>query len=68
MADECIHGMEPDWCATCKHGPERADPVLIEATFRARYEGECRGCNLPFGVGAVVHRLSNGGYVHKGCE
>lgn len=65
---ECIHGLDTDWCATCKHGPARAERESVEVTFRARYEGDCNGCDLPIYVGQVVHRLSSGRYVHRGCE
>ena len=46
----------------------RRIPATIEATFYARYDGQCPGCNLPIHVGSVVHRLSDERYVHQGCE
>lgn len=66
---ECIHGLDEAWCATCLHGPARRDqPPTIEATFRARYEGQCSGCDLPINPGQTIHKLSNDRYVHEGCQ
>lgn len=66
--DECPHGLDR-WCSICLHGVSKPDPIpTIEATFRARYDGECRGCDLSISVGQVVHKLSNGTYVHEGCQ
>ena len=65
---ECPHGLDTRWCGVCKHGPSKAEPVTIEATFRARYAGECPACDLPVDIGQTVHRLSNGRYVHDGCQ
>lgn len=66
--EECKHGLDPRWCAACKAPLPRHEQVDIEATFAARYEGQCSGCNLPIQVGQVVHRLSTEQYVHRGCE
>ena len=65
---DCPHGLDTAWCATCKHGPSKPSAVTIEATFRARYEGDCPGCSLPIHIGQVVHKLSNERYVHEGCQ
>lgn len=40
----------------------------ITATFAARYEGDCRRCDLPIYLGETIHRLSDDSYVHEGCE
>jgi hypothetical protein len=69
----CAHGMPtPASCVECMEdgglgAPARA-PLTVEATFKARYDGQCPGCNLPIVVGQVVHRLSNDSYVHQGCQ
>ena len=66
---ECPHGMgDPAWCSICKHGPVKVERPEIVATFRARYDGDCRGCSLPISVGQIVHKLSNDAYVHQGCQ
>ena len=65
---ECIHGLDEEWCATCKHGPERPARAEVEATFAARFDGECPSCGFPICTGQVIHRLTNERYVHQGCE
>ena len=65
---ECPHGLDTRWCGVCKHGVTKPEPVTIEATFRARYDGVCKGCDLYIGAGQTVHKLSTGAYVHQGCE
>lgn len=70
----CAHGFpSPASCVDCMEEgpvapPTASTPATIEATFRAKYDGHCTGCNLPVGIGQVVHRLSEGRYVHQGCE
>lgn len=65
---ECIHGLDDAWCSICKHGPTMPESVTIEATFSARFNGDCTSCDLPIYVGQTIHKLSNGRYVHRGCE
>lgn len=66
--DECPHGLDRRWCTTCLHGPaRRPTEVSVEATFPARYDGQCPRCDLPIAVGRVIHRLSDETYVHEGC-
>lgn len=66
---DCIHGLDSRWCSLCLHPEERKEKrPTVEATFFARYEGQCRGCNLAITAGQVIHRLSNDTYVHQGCE
>jgi hypothetical protein len=68
-ADECIHGLHPTWCAVCLHGVTKpAAPPTIEATFFARFEGQCHRCDLPIAKATVIHRLSDGSYCHEGCQ
>lgn len=74
MALACAHGFaSPASCIDCMENgpvapPTRPMPVDVEATFRAKFDGHCTGCNLPVSAGQVVHRLSDGRYVHQGCE
>lgn len=56
--DECPHGLDRRWCGVCLHGPSRPQPVTVEATFAARYEGHCSPCNLPISVGQVVSPIN----------
>lgn len=49
----------------CTHG---MPTLTVEATFVSRYDGHCSPCNLPIAVGQVICRLSDGRYVHEGCE
>lgn len=64
---ECIHGLEADWCAACKHPtPPSSAPVV--ATFKARYGGDCRGCEFPIVVGQVICLRSDDSYVHQDCR
>ncbi len=65
---ECPHGLDDLWCSLCLKRPSGSSTIEIEASFKARYEGDCSGCDLPIYVGQVVHRLSTGRYVHEGCE
>ncbi len=70
----CPHGMpSPPSCVSCMEDGPAAPPNVnrpptVEATFRARYDGHCNGCNLAISVGQVVHRLSDERYVHAGCQ
>lgn len=72
--DECIHDMDPDHCSICKHPSlRRKSTVEYGPVFTARFDGQCRGCNLPIHVGqAVVAGAPPNGltvhYVHEGCR
>ena len=67
--DECLHGLDARWCSICIHGVTKPEPApTIISTFRARFEGQCRRCDLPIALGSVIHRLSNETYVHEGCQ
>lgn len=65
--DECPHGLDSRWCGVCLHGPMRPQPVTVEATFAARFDGHCSPCNLPIAAGQIVSKLSDGRYVHREC-
>lgn len=64
---ECRHGLDTLWCLFCKY-PVLPPRATIEATFSAKFEGDCRGCNLPISKGQIIHRLSDDSYMHQGCE
>lgn len=69
MDDECIHGISGGTCAICKHGPRRRPKRDVMATFTARFDGQCPGCNLPIHAGIdVIHKMSDDTYLHQGCE
>lgn len=65
--NECIHGLEPDWCATCKRGPERVEPERIWSSFDARYDGQCPECNLPISVGQFCVKTTRERVLHRSC-
>lgn len=65
--DECKHGLDPRWCGVCIHGVSKPEPVTVETTFTARYDGFCGNCEGSFASGTRVSRLSNGRYVHESC-
>lgn len=48
--------------------PPKPPPITVEARFEAQYEGDCGPCNLPIQIGQPIARLSDGSYVHQGCE
>lgn len=67
--EDCRHGLDARWCSVCIHGVSKPEaPSTIIATFRSRYPGDCGGCRTPFGVGELIHWLSNETYVHVGCQ
>lgn len=69
----CPHGMpKPSTCLTCmEDGPVAPPTAKVRptpvATFTARFDGQCPGCNLPITPGQVIHCLSDMAYVHQGC-
>jgi hypothetical protein len=69
MTDDelCIHDLEPNTCSICLHGVQ-ATSLTIDAEFNAIYDGDCRGCDLAIVPGQRIYRLSDGAYVHRGCE
>jgi hypothetical protein len=70
---ECSHGMpSPASCTDCMYEgelapPPKPAPATIDSVFRASYEGQCPGCDLPIDVGQRIARMSNGGYLHFDC-
>lgn len=70
MTAECIHELNPAWCATCtpRAGAEVADQVPAKA-FQAAFAGTCAGCGDPIAVGDLIVGLGIGrGYAHGGCS
>lgn len=72
MIDECIHDLDPATCSTCKH-PRRQPHLTYGEPFRAQFDGQCHGCNLPIHSGQLIasRTASNDSdvtYVHQGCE
>jgi hypothetical protein len=64
---ECIHGLEAEWCATCKHGPERQEPERIDFVFDAKFEGQCPECDLPISIGQFCAKTTRSRTVHRKC-
>lgn len=66
---ECIHGMEPDWCSLCKVAVATSAqvPIVDGPTVRARYAGQCGGCNLPLRNGELIQHWTDGQWRHEGC-
>ena len=69
----CPHGFPSALsCVDCMYdegvGAEATPPATVEAVFAARFDGHCPGCNLGIHVGQTIAKLSDGRYVHKGCE
>lgn len=48
-------------------GAPAVDPVTVEATFSAKYPGECPSCGLAISEGQRIAKLSTERYVHVGC-
>jgi hypothetical protein len=69
VTDElCIHDLTPESCTICLHGVEDKPTLTIAHQFRARYDGDCWGCDFPIRPGQQCYRLSNESNVHRGCE
>lgn len=70
MAD-CLHGLDTEWCATCKYGPQkRGTEVHVSMPFIARYRGRCRDCDELIVVGDSVVTLTVDDHtstLHEGC-
>lgn len=64
---ECIHELDPQWCSTCKHGPERKTPEAFAMRFVARYDGDCTSCDLPIYVGQRAGKTTRGRTIHEDC-
>lgn len=69
---DCTHGMPtPASCIDCMAEgnlpvPRREAPV-VEATFLARFDGDCRSCHLGIHVGQRIARMSDDTYRHAVC-
>lgn len=66
--DECKHGIDASTCSLCLHGVPTGTGPTITVTLMSKYEGQCPACDLPIHVGQVIHGMSDGSYVHAGCE
>ena len=71
---ECLHGMEPAWCAICRKLPDPgAEPKPRPYStgsgpwFSARFPGYCP-CGEPFGEGNDIRADGQGQYVGRCCE
>jgi hypothetical protein len=72
--NRCTHGMpSPASCVTCMEEgvmvpPPKPKPLVVEAVFRAIFDGDCPECSLAMPKGAMIAKLSNGRYVHWHCS
>lgn len=69
MNDLCIHEQYRPTCSICsgRDARERAAQAETPRTFRAKYSGQCRGCNLPIYVGETVAWIPGRPAVHASC-
>ena len=55
--EECIHLLTVATCVIC-NGRERRAAAAQAASwsypFKARFDGQCHGCNLPITIGQLV--------------
>lgn len=65
---ECPHGLDESWCSLCLHPPRPDRGILTMSLLKARFSGHCKGCNLGISPGQMIYKMSNGTYVHEGCE
>ena len=66
---ECIHGMEFG-CSICSgKDSKRLEPEEIDFSYRAKYDGQCPGCNLPIAPGQQCVKTTKGRNLHTtACE
>lgn len=64
--NECRHGLNEDWCASCKKQLPPAPLVLEGQTISARFGSKCPGCGDPIMVGEDVH-LTDAGWACTSC-
>lgn len=64
--DDCPHGSDPLTCRVCRPAPPTA-PVTLEYEFKAKFDGQCPGCNLPIVTGQGVGKWSDGRTRHAMC-
>jgi hypothetical protein len=78
-AEDCRHGMNPEWCADCtgRDGGQRAqedrDQRLVEhyGWIRAKHPGTCAACGEPFRPGTPIALDATGladGWIASCCE
>ncbi len=74
MAAECTHGMPtPASCWECMEdgnlptATRAPSSPTVEVMFRARFMGQCSGCNLAIHEGQGIARMSDETYRHARC-
>lgn len=67
--EECIHGIPEAFCTYCNGREKREAVARAEQprTFRASYDGQCPGCNLPIVRGQMVAWLPERQATHEEC-
>lgn len=64
----CKHDLEPEWCATCKHGPRKVETESVAYSFTAKWNGECAaGCLDTIEKGETIVRSTLGKNYHSSC-
>ena len=66
--DECKHGLPAGSCSSCKHRYRPPEPLTVEFTFNARYDGHCAVCNLPIVFDQRISRMSDDTFQHEWCS
>lgn len=66
---ECIHGLLDITCTICngRDKRERAETREAYRTFPAKYDGQCRECNLPISVGQMIAWRPDEPSIHQAC-
>lgn len=77
MSQECIHLLNPDWCADCNgtaaqqdldEKTERQRILALPGWFPANYPSKCRMCRTSFRSGDPIRRaITPGGYIGPCC-
>jgi hypothetical protein len=65
---ECMHGLDTEWCSTCKLGPTKNEPDKVDYVFTVKYDGDCSSCNLPVHVGQRAAKTIKGRLIHERCK
>jgi hypothetical protein len=59
---ECLHGMEPSWCAICLQHADPRRPEVTGPTIPAGYPGNCRcGCGERYQAETAISYSSEAG-------